>query len=88
MSMRWKCPHCNSPLRIRSSKQPTPLFREAYVQCRNDDCSWSAKLAIEVTHTLSPSAHPNQNINTELSPELEQWVRARNAELERHPKAH
>lgn len=88
MTMRWKCPHCDAPLRIRSSKQPTPLFREAYVQCRNPLCSWSAKLAIEVTHTLSPSAHPNKNVSTSLSPELENWVRERNAELDNQRKSH
>lgn len=68
---RLTCPHCGSHVRIRSSKGLTPIYREAYLHCTDEDgCGWRGKMAMEITQTLCPSATPNPEVQLPLAPAL------------------
>jgi hypothetical protein len=56
------CPHCKEAARVRSSKQVTPLIRQLYLRCTNDDCGHVFGGDITITHTISPSACPDAEI--------------------------
>ncbi len=62
------CPHCQQPMRIRSSKGLHPLMRELYLQCSSEACGWTGSGSMEVTHTLSPAAIPNPTIQLPDAP--------------------
>ncbi len=53
--MRIKCPICNEPAFIRTSKRPSPVFYETYVECRSEQCGWYGKAYVEFVATLWPS---------------------------------
>lgn len=56
------CPHCQQPMRLRSSVGMHPLMRALYIQCTNEACGWTGTGSMEITHTLSPAAQPNPGI--------------------------
>lgn len=60
--MRFDCPHCKKRMFTRTSKRPSPVFYEAYVQCSNEDCGWSGKLQIEFAKTIVPSRNSNSDV--------------------------
>lgn len=64
--MKLKCPHCRSTALVRSSRELSPLLREAYYQCNNIACGHTFKANVEVVLTLSPSSCPNPAIASEL----------------------
>lgn len=65
---RLVCPHCNGPLRIRTSEGTHVLLRTAYLQCANEACGFCARAQFEITHELSPSAMPNPTIKLPVAP--------------------
>ncbi|MDN7131751.1 ogr/Delta-like zinc finger family protein [Halomonas sp. MC140] len=83
MSIAYKhripCPHCGQNLRIRKSQGLTPVYREAVVECRNDDCGFRGKAGIEVTNTLTPSDTPNPMIDLPFVPRMQRAMEAKAA---------
>lgn len=72
------CPHCDSGVKIRTSKQMTPTYRVLYVYCTNkDDCGWRAVADMTMGDVIVPSKIPNPEIaKTEtLSPETIEQLR-------------
>ncbi|MGP5308071.1 ogr/Delta-like zinc finger family protein [Vreelandella alkaliphila] len=67
---RLPCPHCSQNLRIRKSQGLTPVYREAVVECRNDDCGFRGKARFEVCNTLTPSDIPNPMVDLPFAPNL------------------
>jgi len=68
--MRVVCPHCQSYARIRTSSQISPVCRELYLVCTNDECGWRGKAGLEITYTLSPSSQPAPGVRIPISPGL------------------
>ncbi|MCV6588301.1 MAG: ogr/Delta-like zinc finger family protein [Marinobacterium sp.] len=66
-SPRNKCPHCGHAMQIRNSNSEHPLMRAMYLQCTNIICGATFRGNLELTHTLSPSASPNPDINLPLA---------------------
>ena len=64
---KLSCPHCQHGLRVRNSISNHPLFRVYYLQCTNVGCGWTARSQMEITHTMSPSANPNPEIQLPLA---------------------
>ena len=60
--MRLKCPHCQSPMRHRTTRALTPLISETYHVCRNDDCGFKCKAIVEVVGCLHQAIMPNPAI--------------------------
>lgn len=57
------CPHClQKTLIIRTSSQELPVFRKIWVQCQNIECGFTGAGHTEITHEISPSAMPNNQI--------------------------
>jgi ssDNA-binding Zn-finger/Zn-ribbon topoisomerase 1 len=57
--MRITCPHCGQPARIRTSREITPITREAYVQCENIECCCVFRVIVSAVATIVPSLSPN-----------------------------
>lgn len=76
---RIPCPHCGETARIRKSQGLTPLYREAVIECRNQDCGWRGKVSIEITHTIAPSDSPNPTVFLPLVPRLKDMVMTQTA---------
>ncbi|MDR1853462.1 MAG: ogr/Delta-like zinc finger family protein [Azoarcus sp.] len=60
--MKINCPHCGQRAKIRTSRDITPLTREAYLQCENPECFHSWKVIVSATATIQPSLHPNPDV--------------------------
>ena len=76
---RLPCPHCGVNARIRKSQGLTPVYREAVIECRNENCGWRGKVSIEITHTIAPSDIPNPTVSIPLVPRLRELVSAQAA---------
>ena len=57
--MRLKCPHCQSPMRHRTTRALTPLISESYHICRNDDCGFKVKAITEMVGYTHQAITPN-----------------------------
>jgi len=69
--LRFDCPHCGGWLKIRTSKQMTPIYRVLYLYCTDTEgCGGRFKGELEMTHTVAPSKAPNSDINLPLHPSL------------------
>ena len=64
--MKTKCPHCNSPAFIRSSKQLGKMVKEAACQCTNIVCGHTFIVSVEVVRTISPAAFPDPLVAAQL----------------------
>lgn len=62
-----KCPDCGCSMRVRHSVGESPLLRTLYLQCTNVACGSTFKAYLEVTHRLSPSGHPESNIDIPMA---------------------
>jgi ssDNA-binding Zn-finger/Zn-ribbon topoisomerase 1 len=69
------CPHCDTPLRIRSSDRVTETFKHLYVQCENVDCGFTAKYSLSPVHQITPSGMPRLGIDIPECPP--QYLRSR-----------
>ncbi|EPC02488.1 hypothetical protein L861_09050 [Litchfieldella anticariensis FP35 = DSM 16096] len=76
---RIPCPHCGESARIRKSQGLTPVYREAIIECRNEDCGWRGKVSIEITHTIAPSDIPNPTVVLPFVPRIQELVMAQKA---------
>jgi ssDNA-binding Zn-finger/Zn-ribbon topoisomerase 1 len=61
--MRVKCPHCGKPGKVRTSRDVSPLTREAYVQCVNIECGHTWKVLVTAVSTLCESLNPREGIS-------------------------
>ena len=61
------CPHCDSKCRIRGSRRLTPLARETRVQCLNVECGHTFVGQFVITHTISPSACPRDDVDLRVA---------------------
>lgn len=68
--MRIPCPHCGGYARIRSSSQISPVCRELYLACTNEECGWRGKAGLEITWTLAPSQQPDPKVRIPFSPTI------------------
>ena len=58
------CPHCEqNSLRVRSSKQPHPLLKIIYFQCKDVNCGFTCQANLEIKYQISPPALVNPDIN-------------------------
>ncbi|WP_176212921.1 ogr/Delta-like zinc finger family protein [Halomonas sp. BC1] len=72
------CPHCDSWVKIRTSKQMTPTYRVLYVYCTNKDgCGWRATADMTMGDVIAPSKMPDPEVaKTEtLAPETIEQLR-------------
>lgn len=60
---RARCPHCNAPAIVRSSRELSPLYREQLMQCTNAYCGFTYVVGAEVVRAISPSAMPNPDVH-------------------------
>ena len=66
--LRITCPHCGSPVRIRTSRSISPLYREGIADCTNvEDCGWRGNIGVQFVSTLVPSHQPKPDIHLPLS---------------------
>lgn len=63
-----RCPHCASGLRSRSTRPVTPLVRQLYMQCVNEDCGATFGADLTITHMISPGAKPNPAVQMRTTP--------------------
>lgn len=59
---RRTCPHCQHPVRARTSKRLSPLSIQTYYQCSNLLCGCTFVGLEEMVYALSPSAIPNPKV--------------------------
>ena len=73
------CPHCQAAnLKIRSSEPKHPFLKVIWLQCPNHFCGFTCGGNIEITHTVSPSAMPNPDVQL---PTLKQIQELKSAEV-------
>jgi hypothetical protein len=72
--MRIKCPHCDAPARIRSSREMSPTSREQKMQCSNVECAHTWVAVTEAVRTIAPSMTPNPKVFIPLSPRSPAYV--------------
>ncbi len=63
---RYKCPHCGSCAKVRSSKEESKLVTKRYLQCQNIECGHTYATMEEIVHTITPSAMPDPSVNLEV----------------------
>lgn len=63
---RINCLHCETPLRIRSSRKVVPTSIQLGLQCTNVDCGATFGGVMEITHGISPSALPNPGVQLRM----------------------
>jgi len=66
--MRLKCPHCGSPMLHRTTRRVTPMFFESFHICRNEQCLFIVKAAIELVGYSHQSMMPNPAITLPALP--------------------
>lgn len=66
--MRMNCPHCKDRARIRTTKRPSPVFYESYVECVNTACGWTGKVLVEFARTIVPSRSSNEDVKIPMDP--------------------
>ncbi|NSX15596.1 ogr/Delta-like zinc finger family protein [Cupriavidus taiwanensis] len=57
--MKLTCPHCESRMKIRTSRVVSLLSKESYWQCPNIECAYTCKAITSVISTIAPSMRPN-----------------------------
>lgn len=69
--IRFKCPHCGSHMKIRSSKTLLEIYRVIYWHCTNEwECGFRSSGFMQMVHTLAHSRRPNPEVQLENSPTL------------------
>lgn len=68
MSATTACPHCKNSAQVRSSRALTPTYRQLYLQCGNVECGHTFAAELTITHTISPSACPDPEVQLRMAP--------------------
>lgn len=66
--MRIRCPHCQSPAKIRTSRPMSSLTIEHSLQCQNIACAHTWVAHTSAVRTIAPSMVPNPRVYIPLSP--------------------
>jgi len=62
------CPHCLAKARVRSSCEETNLSKRLNMECSNFDCGHTFVAALDIIHTVRPSACPDSRVQLRMSP--------------------
>ncbi|WP_240663490.1 ogr/Delta-like zinc finger family protein [Sphingomonas sp. UV9] len=62
------CPHCQSVLKVRSSRQTDPIVRQVTLACQNDNCCATFGADLTLTHVISAGAQPNPAVLLRTTP--------------------
>ncbi|MBP0629766.1 ogr/Delta-like zinc finger family protein [Cupriavidus sp. AcVe19-1a] len=60
--MKLSCPHCETRMKIRTSRVVSLLSKESYWQCPNIACAYTCKAITSVVTTIAPSMVPNPKV--------------------------
>ncbi len=63
------CPHCGAAMRIRTSRLASKTCRELNLHCLNVNCGATYGATLEISHAISPSAHPNPSVSLRQAPQ-------------------
>lgn len=66
--MRIKCPHCQSPATIRTSRALSESVQEHSLQCTNVECGHTWVAHTSPVRTIAPSMMPNPRVYIPFSP--------------------
>ena len=66
--MRIKCPHCQSPATIRTSRPMSESVQEHQLQCQNLECAHTWVAHTSAVRTIAPSMCPNPKVYIPISP--------------------
>lgn len=62
------CPHCQSVLKVRSSRQTDLIVRQVTLACQNDSCCATFGADLTLTHVISAGAQPNPAVMLRTTP--------------------
>jgi hypothetical protein len=62
------CPHCQSVLKVRSSRGVGPIVRQMIFACQNDSCCATFGADLTLTHVISAGAQPNPAVEMRTTP--------------------
>jgi len=65
--MRIRCPHCQSPAKIRTSRPMSKLTVEHSLQCQNLDCAHTWVAHTSAVRTIAPSMCPDPTVYIQRS---------------------
>lgn len=66
--VRIRCPHCDAPAKIRTSRAMSKISREVYYHCTNSIyCGFVWHGLISAVRTIRPSLTPNPDVHIPLS---------------------
>lgn len=71
-----RCPHCDTPLRIRHSEQQSPVYRDGVMECPSDACGWRGGYSMSLDSTIAISLNPNPEVSLPLSRQARQRMEA------------
>lgn len=63
-----RCPHCESPARIRTSEEVTILHRDIIFICNNSECGHSWKAQMSFVHSIAVPSNPRPGLDLPVSP--------------------
>ncbi|WP_422822560.1 ogr/Delta-like zinc finger family protein [Vreelandella venusta] len=67
--LRFRCPHCGSHMKVRTSKTHLVDYRELYFHCSNEfECGYRCKGRVTLDETLAFSYCPKAGVNIKPSP--------------------
>lgn len=55
-AMAMKCPSCREKLRMRTTEEEAPCFKNVWYECTNFDCGATFKGHQTIVHQIRPSA--------------------------------
>ncbi len=62
------CPHCLAKARVRTSREETILSKRLNFECSNFDCGHTFVAALDIIHTVRPSACPDPRVVLRQAP--------------------
>lgn len=62
------CPHCQQRLRVRSSRQLEPTYRQLTYQCLNVACGAIFGGEMTITHQINAGAAPDPTVHLRNTP--------------------
>ncbi len=66
--LTMNCPHCRSKAVVRTSREETSLSKRLSLECTNFDCGHAFVAALDILHTVRPSACPDPSVTLRIAP--------------------
>jgi len=63
-----KCLHCETKLKIRTSRVVVPTLAQVNLQCENLECGATYGAAFEITHGISAGVSPREGVDLRMVP--------------------